>query len=123
MKIPTYLGRVPALMGNTAGGSVTADQWLIAATAVCPVAVGCIFESTSVGINSSQVPQIWDEYSPGEDPEALRLRRRQDFAALLECKKAAQAKARAERQVRGNAPVEADTRRSKRPLKRSARDH
>jgi hypothetical protein len=67
------------------------------------------------------VPQIWDEYSSGEDPEALRLRRRQDFAALLERKKAAQAKARAERQAAGNARSESSTRRSKRAPKRSAR--
>jgi hypothetical protein len=37
--IPTYLGRVPALMGEPAGGSLTADQWMISALAVCPVAV------------------------------------------------------------------------------------
>jgi hypothetical protein len=39
LKVPTYLGQLPALMGDTAGGSLTADQWLIAAIAVCPIAV------------------------------------------------------------------------------------
>jgi hypothetical protein len=39
MQIPTYLGQLPTLMGDTAGGLLTADQWLIAAIAVCPVAV------------------------------------------------------------------------------------
>lgn len=33
------MGRLPALMGQPAGGSLTADQWLIAATVVCPIAV------------------------------------------------------------------------------------
>lgn len=33
------MGRLPALMGIPAGGSLTADQWSIAATVVLPLAV------------------------------------------------------------------------------------
>ena len=47
LQIPGYLGRLPSLMGIPAGGSLTADQWLIAALIVLPVAVRlpllCIF--------------------------------------------------------------------------------
>ncbi len=39
VKLPAYLGRLPALMGIPAGGSLTADQWLLMATVVGPVAV------------------------------------------------------------------------------------
>lgn len=39
LKIPAYMGRLPALMGIPAGGSLTADQWSIAATVVLPLAV------------------------------------------------------------------------------------
>jgi hypothetical protein len=46
MQIPTYLGRLPALMGSLAGGSLTANQWLIAAIAVLPVAVPQIWQNT-----------------------------------------------------------------------------
>jgi hypothetical protein len=39
VKLPAYLGRLPSLMGVPAGGSLTADQWLLMATVVGPVAV------------------------------------------------------------------------------------
>ena len=38
-QMPSYLGRLPALIGEPAGGSLTADQWLLMATVVAPVAV------------------------------------------------------------------------------------
>jgi hypothetical protein len=39
MRMPTYMGRLPTLMGAPAGGSLTADQWLITAIAALPVMV------------------------------------------------------------------------------------
>jgi hypothetical protein len=73
LQIPTYLGRVPALMGDSAGGSLTADQWLIAAIAVCPVAVRQLSTPSLTMTDVLQIPQIWDEYCTG-DPEEVRLR-------------------------------------------------
>ncbi|VDB84878.1 unnamed protein product [Peniophora sp. CBMAI 1063] len=77
LSIPSYLGRVPSLMGEPAGGSLTADQWLIAATLVCPFAI----------------PQIWDEYGEG-DAEVIRLRRIGNFKELAEKRKRERAAAK-----------------------------
>lgn len=37
--MPAELGRLPSLIGIPAGGSLTADQWLLLATVVGPIAV------------------------------------------------------------------------------------
>lgn len=37
--MPAKLGRLPNLIGEPAGGSLTADQWLVFATVVAPLAV------------------------------------------------------------------------------------
>lgn len=37
--MPSHLGRLPTLVGVPAGGSLTADQWLLLATVVGPLAV------------------------------------------------------------------------------------
>lgn len=39
LKMPAKLGRLPSLIGEPAGGSLTADQWLVFATVVAPLAV------------------------------------------------------------------------------------
>lgn len=39
LNLPAQLGRLPSLVGEPAGGSLTADQWLIFATVVAPLAV------------------------------------------------------------------------------------
>jgi hypothetical protein len=107
-------------MGVPAGGSLTADQWLIAATAVCPVAVSS--DTVNIWFNliiSVQVPQIWDEYSSG-DPEQIRLRRLRDFQSLAERKKAAQAEARKAREAEKAAAAQS-ARRSGRKRTRTTR--
>jgi hypothetical protein len=43
LKMPAKLGRLPGLIGEPAGGSLTADQWLIFATVVAPLAVCHLF--------------------------------------------------------------------------------
>ncbi|KZV60007.1 hypothetical protein PENSPDRAFT_558091, partial [Peniophora sp. CONT] len=103
LQIPGYLGRLPSLMGVPAGGSLTADQWLIAALIVLPIAM----------------PQIWDEYCSG-DPEIVRLERIKDFKALQEKQKAARAAARKEREAAKAAAV-ANSRKSSRPHKKTRR--
>lgn len=47
--MPKKLGGLPAMIGEPAGGSLTADQWLIFATVVAPLVI----------------PQIWEEFLPG----------------------------------------------------------
>lgn len=39
LRLPSKLGRLPSLIGEPAGGSLTADQWLVFATVVAPLAV------------------------------------------------------------------------------------
>jgi len=40
--MPARLGRLLNLIGEPAGGSLTADQWFLFATVVAPLAVGAI---------------------------------------------------------------------------------
>lgn len=40
MNLPARLGRLPSLIGEPAGGSLTADQWLVFVLMVAPLAVG-----------------------------------------------------------------------------------
>ncbi|EPS97090.1 hypothetical protein FOMPIDRAFT_1129209, partial [Fomitopsis schrenkii] len=103
LDIPAYLGRLPTLMGQPAGGSLTADQWLIAATVILPIAL----------------PQIWDEYCTGES-EVIRLQRIGKFKDTLEQKKRAQAEARKRREAERSA-ASATTRRSGRKRRRTER--
>lgn len=49
LHLPAFLGRLPGLMGIPAGGSLTADQWLVAAVIVCPILVS--FKSSTSGEN------------------------------------------------------------------------
>ncbi|KZP21905.1 hypothetical protein FIBSPDRAFT_739745 [Athelia psychrophila] len=69
--MPAELGRLPSLIGIPAGGSLTADQWLLLAVVVAPVAI----------------PQLWHDYMP-ENVEGQRLQR----AALIASKVAKQKK-------------------------------
>ena len=39
MELPAKVGRLPQLIGEPAGGSLTADQWLVLATIVGPLVV------------------------------------------------------------------------------------
>jgi hypothetical protein len=79
LQIPTYLGRLPALMGTSAGGSLTADQWLIAAIAALPV----------------MLPQIYAQCTQTTvDGDAVLFHRKQMFSKIREDKKAKKAKAK-----------------------------
>ncbi|OJT12651.1 hypothetical protein TRAPUB_10801 [Trametes pubescens] len=44
LSLPSKLGRLPRLVGEPAGGSLTADQWLILATVVGPLALPQLWE-------------------------------------------------------------------------------
>ncbi|KAJ7739013.1 hypothetical protein B0H16DRAFT_1729688 [Mycena metata] len=78
LKLPAHLGRLPSLIGEPAGGSLTAEQWLVFAKIVAPLII----------------PQLWAEYIPEETPQELAQRRARDIAATLEAKRAAAAAAR-----------------------------
>ena len=41
--MPSYLGRLPTLVGIPAGGSLTADQWMLMATVIGPIAVSTCY--------------------------------------------------------------------------------
>jgi hypothetical protein len=47
MAMPLRLGRLPALIGEPAGGSLTADQWVIYGTIAAPLSVSYLFPSCS----------------------------------------------------------------------------
>ena len=110
-------------MGQPAGGSLTADQWLIAATVICPIAVS-LSQSSSIVSDQlycyCQVPQIWDQYASG-DAETIRLKHLGDFKLALEKKKEAQAAARQVREAAWEAATAKTARRSGRKRQRTAR--
>ncbi|KAJ7088239.1 hypothetical protein C8R44DRAFT_947747, partial [Mycena epipterygia] len=66
---------LPSLIGEPAGGSLTADQWLVFCTIVAPLI-------------------LWQEYIPEESPQELAQRRAREIAATLEAKRTAAAAAR-----------------------------
>ncbi|KAF7358278.1 hypothetical protein MVEN_00876900 [Mycena venus] len=78
LKLPAHLGRLPSLIGEPAGGSLTADQWRVFATVVAPLII----------------PQLWAQYIPEESPEELARRRASEIATILKQKKEAAAAAR-----------------------------
>ncbi|KAF7348324.1 hypothetical protein MSAN_01786200 [Mycena sanguinolenta] len=98
LKLPAHLGRLPSLIGEPAGGSLTADQWLNFCTIVAPLTI----------------PQLWQEYIPEESPQELAQRRVQEITAILEAKRAAAAAAR---QTLPEAPI---GKRARRPTARAA---
>ncbi|CDO71994.1 hypothetical protein BN946_scf184943.g29 [Trametes cinnabarina] len=57
LHLPSRLGRLPRLVGEPAGGSLTADQWLILATVVGPLAL----------------PELWDDCHRSEDQQDLKF--------------------------------------------------
>ncbi|KAJ7816338.1 hypothetical protein B0H13DRAFT_1923633 [Mycena leptocephala] len=83
LKLPAHLGRLPSLIGEPAGGSLTADQWLVFCTIVAPLII----------------PQFWQEYIPEESPQELAQRRAREITAILEAKRAAAAAARQKAQA------------------------
>ncbi|KJA24792.1 hypothetical protein HYPSUDRAFT_53569 [Hypholoma sublateritium FD-334 SS-4] len=76
IEMPKKLGRLPAMIGEPAGGSLTADQWLIFATVVAPLVI----------------PQIWEEFLPGNVTAHDAIARR-----VADCAHRKQAKTRARR--------------------------
>ncbi|PIL33759.1 hypothetical protein GSI_04384 [Ganoderma sinense ZZ0214-1] len=60
LSLPANLGRLPRLIGEPAGGSLTADQWLILAVTVGPLVL----------------PQLWQNCLP--DPDGVRLKERRE---------------------------------------------
>ncbi|KAJ7583887.1 hypothetical protein C8J56DRAFT_1166808 [Mycena floridula] len=101
LQLPSRLGRLPSLIGEPAGGSLTADQWLVLATVVAPLAI----------------PQLWEDYLPGvidaEDPavrvERIESEKQAKRLAAAEAKKVkALESARPQRQRRQTARARGD---------------
>ncbi|KAF8066846.1 hypothetical protein FPV67DRAFT_1670313 [Lyophyllum atratum] len=80
LKMPAKLGRLPSLIGEPAGGSLTADQWLVFVTVVAPLAV----------------PQIWEDYFTDSQPDIVAHRTSEITAANAK-KRVAAAAARQKR--------------------------
>lgn len=81
--MPKKLGRLPAMIGEPAGGSLTADQWLIFATVVAPLVI----------------PQIWEEFLPGNLTANDAIARR-----VADCAQRKQAKTRARQAPKDKQP-------------------
>ncbi|KAI0072971.1 hypothetical protein K474DRAFT_1686422 [Panus rudis PR-1116 ss-1] len=77
LSMPAKLGRLPSLVGEPAGGSLTADQWRILATVVGPLVI----------------PQIWQDYMAG-DPEVVLAARKTGISELASEKRKQSAAAR-----------------------------
>jgi hypothetical protein len=80
-------------MGGPAGGSLTADQWLVFATVVAPLAVRTLHCShVALQLTLLQIPQIWQDYL-GDDSELVIPHRSQMISASIQKKRAAAAAA------------------------------
>lgn len=68
--MPSHFGRLPRMVGIPAGGSLTADQWLLLATVVAPLAVRnpTAFTWCSYSCSFPKIPRIWEAHmgDPGE---------------------------------------------------------
>lgn len=107
LKLPSKLGRLPTLIGEPAGGSLTADQWLVFATIVAPIII----------------PLLWQEYlddSVLDDPTI----RAEKIATVMQAKKAAAKEAREKANcVRDSLPQASGSgrpQRTRRPTARAA---
>ncbi|KAJ7864719.1 hypothetical protein B0H13DRAFT_2237002 [Mycena leptocephala] len=94
LKLPAHLGRLPSLIGEPAGGSLTADQWLVFCTIVAPLIVRllliCIDLSHECDADSSALARVHS----GRVPTGACSRRAREIAAILEAKRTAAAAAR-----------------------------
>ncbi|KAI8985713.1 hypothetical protein BD414DRAFT_394137, partial [Trametes punicea] len=72
LRLPSRLGRLPRLIGEPAGGSLTADQWLILAMVVGPLAV------SSLMFNRIHLPELWEEIATGESDDNRFFQKRLD---------------------------------------------
>lgn len=100
--MPAHFGRLPRMVGVPAGGSLTADQWLLLATVVAPLAVrtSVHLARASTESHTLQIPRIWEAYMG--DPDEARARR----AAVIQSREAKahrlaeeKARVRAEKEV------------------------
>lgn len=82
--MPAHFGRLPRMVGVPAGGSLTADQWLLLATVVAPLAVrtSVHLARASTESHTLQIPRIWEAYMG--DPDEARARR----AAVIQSREA-----------------------------------
>ncbi|RXW14351.1 hypothetical protein EST38_g11510 [Candolleomyces aberdarensis] len=89
--MPSYLGRLPSLVGIPAGGSLTADQWMLMATVIAPIAI----------------PKIWHVYM--SDPAAARVQRAATIQARLDKKAEARKQKQQKSKASGNTPAALET--------------
>ncbi|KAF8057435.1 hypothetical protein FPV67DRAFT_1677229 [Lyophyllum atratum] len=106
LHMPAKLGRLPSLIGEPAGGSLTADQWLVFATVVAPFAI----------------PQIWQDYLPNGPRSTLEHRTATVAITIAEKQAAAKARRQARaKEARGTAAASTTSARPQRDRTRTAR--
>ncbi|KAI0633856.1 hypothetical protein C8Q77DRAFT_1157997 [Trametes polyzona] len=74
VSLPSRLGRLPRFIGEPAGGSLTADQWLILATVVGPLALPELWEGVPISTRDSAGVEIRDTEFLETRIETLRKR-------------------------------------------------
>ncbi|KAJ3536169.1 hypothetical protein NMY22_g6153 [Coprinellus aureogranulatus] len=67
-QLPSYAGRLPVFVGDSSGGSLTADQWMLFATVIGPIAI----------------PQIWTDFL--SDPQIADQQRKAAIKSRLDKK-------------------------------------
>ncbi|OCH87011.1 hypothetical protein OBBRIDRAFT_851644 [Obba rivulosa] len=75
LELPARLGRLPSLIGEPAGGSLTADQWLLLATVVGTLLLPQIWQD--YGILNQSVEQLAHHHSAIEKTLAQRRKKKQ----------------------------------------------
>ncbi|KAE9386142.1 hypothetical protein BT96DRAFT_960642 [Gymnopus androsaceus JB14] len=102
LELPSKLGCLPALIGEPAGGSLTADQWLVFSTIVAPLTVMSFFQiyPANSQSHSPQIPQLWSDYMEStEDPTELAKRRSENITQFLQAKKSSRSSSSAKQKA------------------------
>lgn len=92
LQLPSKLGRLPSLIGEPAGGSLTADQWMVFTTVVAPLAVdmGPFLHLHSKLTLAKQILHLWQDYlKTTESPEQVVAHRTAAIAQNLQKRDAA----------------------------------
>jgi hypothetical protein len=73
--LPGSCGKLPKEIGMPAGGSLTADQWLLLATVYGPIVVRHqLTQRTACAHHMAQIPELWRQCLPAENDRLVNNR-------------------------------------------------
>ncbi|KAJ7182051.1 hypothetical protein C8R46DRAFT_1210561 [Mycena filopes] len=123
LQLPSHLGPLPSLIGEPAGGSLTADQWRNFPTVVAPLVVTLCSTANLYNcltcLNSAVVGPVYSRKKPPRPCFAAA----REIAAVLQQKKDAAAAARKAKAAAAADPEQGRGKRVRQPTERAAVSH